>query len=248
VIKDEEFIRPPKDVQRNALLNQAVKEFATDLNELDHQARKFVAGDLNAGLATDRTQQLLSDDQIMENWQIPIMQAMANIVAGNGGDVLEVGFGRGVSSSMIQEQGVASHTIIECNDSVVERFTQWKLQYTDSKIQLVHGLWQDTMDSLGLFDGIFFHTYPLNEEEYVKYVKHSVTFAEHFFNTAADHLKPGGVFTYFTSEIYSLSRSHQKALFKHFSSINLSLVPLEIPEDVKDTWWADSMVMVKAIK
>jgi guanidinoacetate N-methyltransferase len=27
-----------------------------------------------------------------------------------------------------------------------------------------------TIDDLGLFDGIFFHTYPLNEEEYMKNV------------------------------------------------------------------------------
>ena len=248
VISDDEFIRPPSNIQRNALLNQAMKEFAADLDELDRQAREFVTGDLNPGLMSDRTQGQLSDEQIMERWQIPIMQAMAEIVAESSGDVMEIGFGRGVASSMIQEQGVKSHTIIECNDTIVERFNIWKKQYAGSKLKIVHGLWQDTIDSLGLFDGIFFHTYPLNQEEYLKYVKDSITFAEHFFKTASDHLKPGGVFTYFSSEIYSLSRAHQKALFRNFSSISTSLVKLDIPEDVKDTWWSDSMVIVKATK
>lgn len=248
VISDDEFIRPPSDVQRNALLNQTMKEFAADLDELDQQAREFVIGDLNPGLISDRTQGELSDEQIMERWQIPIMQAMAEIVGESGGDVLEIGFGRGVASSMIQEQGVKSHTIIECNDTIIERFNIWKKQYTGNELNIVHGLWQDTIGSLGSFDGIFFHTYPLNQEEYLKYVKDSVTFAEHFFKTASEHLKSGGVFTYFSSEMYSLSRAHQKALFKHFSSISTSLVKLNIPENVKDTWWSNSMVIVKAIK
>ena len=248
VIKDDDFIRPPKEMQRNALLNRAIKEFADDLAELDNQARDFVAGDLQPGLSEDRTQQILADDEIMENWQIPIMQAMAEAVCESQGAVLEIGFGRGISSTMIQQQGARSHTIIECNDSVVKRFHQWKIGFPDHKIQLIHGLWQDVMVELDLFDGIFFHTYPLNQEEYMEYVNDGVTFAEHFFATAAEHLQPGGVFTYFSNEINSFSRSHQRALFRHFSSFSLSLVTLDLPADVKDTWWANSMVIIKALK
>ncbi|NIP94473.1 MAG: class I SAM-dependent methyltransferase, partial [Akkermansiaceae bacterium] len=59
-------------------------------------------------------------------------------------------------------------------------------------------------------------TYPLTEEEFVNYVAQSSTFAEHFFDTAAAHLRPGGVFTYLTNEIDSLSRAHQRALLKRF--------------------------------
>ena len=62
----------------------------------------------------------------MEEWQIPLMQAMAEVVTETHGDILEIGFGYGVSATLIQEQSVRSHTIIECNDSVVERFFEWK--------------------------------------------------------------------------------------------------------------------------
>ena len=110
-------------------------------------------------------------------------------------------------------------------------------------------MWQDTITSLGLFDAVFFHTYPLNEQEYLDYVVGATTFAEHFFPTAAAHLKPGGVFTYMTNEIDSLSRGHQRALLRHFGAISLSILrPLELPSDVKDAWWADSMAIVKAVK
>ena len=92
-IKDEDFIRPPRDAQRNALLNQALKEFVGNLKALNQHAARFVPGDTETEL-TDRTQSAVSDDQIMEDWQIPLMQAMAKVVTESGDDVLEIGFGR----------------------------------------------------------------------------------------------------------------------------------------------------------
>ena len=247
VITDDNFIRPPREAQRNALLNKALKEFTDDLSALDNHARQFVPGSMQNDL-DDRTQKILSDEEIMEDWQIPLMQSMADLVTESRGDVLEIGFGRGIASSMIQEQEVRSHTVIECNDSVVDRFEEWRMRYPDRDIRLVHGLWQDTIEELGRFDGIFFHTYPLNEEEYMQYVNSGVTFAGHFFPSAAAHLRPGGVFTYLTNEIDSLSRAHQRLIFQHFSSFRLQVVPLNMPENVQDVWWAPSMAVVKAVK
>ena len=246
-IKDENFINPPKSSQRNAVINRAMKEFTEDLEALNKQAEGFVPGDTMVSFS-DRTQGELSDAEIMEDWQIPLMEAMADVITETRGDILEIGFGRGISADMIQARSVKSHTVIECNDFVAEQFHQWKTKYPDADIRLSHGLWQDTIDDLGKFDGIFFHTYPLNEEEYLKYVNGRVTFAEHFFETAANHLKPGGGFTYFSNEIDSLSRAHQRALFQHFSSFSLKTISLNVPEDVRDSWWANSMVVVKAVK
>jgi guanidinoacetate N-methyltransferase len=246
-IKDDEFISPPRVAQKNAILNRALKEFVSDLKALDNTAKQFVEGDTKTHLQ-DRTQTVMSDDEIMEDWQIPLMQAMANSITASKGDILEIGYGRGISAAMIQDRGVKSHTIIECNDDVVARYSQWKNTLPDSDIRLVHGLWQSTIDSLGLFDGIFFHTYPLDEDEYMTYVHGSTTFAEHFFAVASAHLCKGGTFTYMTNEIDSLSREHQRLIFQHFSSFTLQIVPLSMPSDVKDTWWADSMAVVKAIK
>ena len=124
-IRNEDFIRPPRHAQRNALLNNALSEFSDNLNALNKLAVRFVPGKLQIALE-DRTQKLLSDDEIMEKWQIPLMQAMAEVVTESHGDILEIGFGCGVSATMIQEQTVQSHTIIECNDSVVKRFLEWK--------------------------------------------------------------------------------------------------------------------------
>lgn len=247
-ISDDDFINPPRESQRNAVLNRAVKEFTADLVALDDQTKRFVPGVYVNYSEEDRTQKVMADHEIMEDWLIPVMDVMARVTSDKGGDILEIGFGRGISSDMIQEHPIASHTIIECNDAVVEVFHKWKEQYEGKDIRLVHGLWQDTIDDLGLFDGIFFHTYPLDEDEYMNYVHASITFGEHFFSYASKHLKPGGAFTYFSNEINSLSREHQRILLQHFSSFSVEIVHLEMPDDVTDAWWADRIVVVKAVK
>lgn len=247
-IKNDEFIRPPRDAQRNWLLNRALSEFGQNLTALDSLAAGFVPG--TDGLPMqDRTQAELSEAEIMEDWQIPLMQAMAKLVTESNGHVLEIGFGRGIASDFIQAGSVRAHTVIECNESIVGRFEDWKAGYPGKDIRLVQGLWQDVLGGLGRFDGVFFHTYPLNEDEFLEQIAESTTFAEHFFPHAAEHLEEGGVFTYLTNEIDSLSRPHQRALFRHFKSIELTRVEsLEVPQDVRDAWWSDSMVVVKAIK
>jgi guanidinoacetate N-methyltransferase len=244
-INNDNYILPPRETQRNAVVNRALKEFSYDLDALHEQVKSFVPG-ATVKTFDDRTQKVLEEDEIMEDWQIPIMHEMSKAIAENGGDILEIGFGRGISSEMIQQYSVRSHTIIECNDAVVKQFHSWKAKHASKKIKLVHGLWQDTIDGLGKFDGIFFHTYPLNDDEYMRYVNGSTTFAEHFFRYAKAHLNLNGSFTYFSNEVDSLSREHQRLLLKYFSSFKVKVIKLEMPEDVKDTWWANSIAVIKA--
>ncbi len=111
-ITDDDFIRPPREAQRNWLINRALLELVLDLEHLDRLADRFVAGSDEMTLR-DRTQAVLSDEEIMEDWQIPVMQAMADVVTESHGDVLEIGFGRGGASDLIQEKGVRSHTVVE---------------------------------------------------------------------------------------------------------------------------------------
>jgi guanidinoacetate N-methyltransferase len=246
-IRDDGFLRPPADAQRHALLNQFMKEAALDLAALDDVAARFVPGG-ERHRPVDMRERSLTDEQIMEDWQLPLMRAMADIVGSHGGDVLEIGFGRGVSATFLQEHDLRSHTIIECNDSVIERFHRWREDRPGRDIRMVRGLWQDTIDALGEFDGIFFHTYALDQDEAIDLLARSVTFADHFFPAAAAHLRPGGVFTYLTNEMDSLSRAHQRMLLERFSSVRLQVVPLDLPTDVRDAWWADSMVVAEVVK
>jgi amino acid adenylation domain-containing protein len=247
----EDFLQTPRKAQRDWMIGQALEELAADLEHLDRLAPTLVPGQI---LALERDLEdvsgaILSPDEIMEDWQVPLMRAMAREVTQAHGDVLEIGFGRGVSADFIQQAGVRSHTIVEMNDHSVEHyFRPWRARYPEQLIHLHHGRWQDVVPSLGLFDGIFFHAFPMNEEEFMAHVLESVTFAEHAFPAMAARLRPGGCFTYLTTEIDSLSRRHQRALLRHFRSLSFRVEPVRVPPETRDAWWASSMVVIKAVK
>ncbi len=248
-LKNNNFINPPRETQRHWLIGQWLNEAEADLLHLNDIAGKLVPGSPHKTDLLDKIHSEMTDDEIMEDWQRPMMQAMAEQVTASRGDVLEIGFGRGVSTSIIQDLGVKSHTIIEFSDFVIENYFQpWRAKYPEADIRLIKGKWQDVQAQLPDFDGVFFHAVPTNENEFMEYMVNSITFAEHFFPAAAQLLRKGGVFTYLSTEIDSLSRRHQRALFQHFSEISIRRVPLQIPEDTEDMWWANSMVVVRAIK
>ncbi|HET8796435.1 MAG TPA: class I SAM-dependent methyltransferase [Thermoanaerobaculia bacterium] len=256
-VGDDQFIATSDPGQRNWVVTRALEELVDDLQHLDAISRSFVSGSERKQIADewaksqaqyDDTQLIIDGQQVMQDWERPYMEAMAKVVTETHGDVLEIGFGMGISASYIQAMGVRSYTVIECNEGVMRQFEQWKGRYPGRDIRLVEGKWQDVIDTLGLYDGIFFDTYPLSEEEFERYVVRDVTFAQHFFAAAARHLRPGGIFTYYSNEIDSVSRRHQRALLELFSSITFSVCrPLFPPADC-NYWWAESMVVTKAIK
>ncbi len=256
-INNDNFINPPQAHQRNWILQRLKDEMESDLLHLDKQTRHFIkgsqrkeiTGDWKTGKALYNGPRLtIAGQQVMQDWERPLMKRMAQIAAESHGDVLEVGFGMGISATYLLEMGVKSYTVIECNDDVVKHFQEWRRKYPHANIRLLHGKWQEVRDQLNTYDAIFFDTYPLNEEEYLQYVINNITFAEHFFPTAAAHLREGGVFTYYTNEIDSFSRRHQRLAFKYFHVLSLEVVKsLEPPPDC-DYWWADSMVAIKAVK
>jgi len=247
-ISNEDYLRTPRPSQQSWMLNRLVKEFSDDLSHLDGISQQMITG-ADSTIELNRTQSLLTDEEIMEEWQVPIMKLMAEFVAKSGGDVLEVGMGRGVASDFIQSYKPKTHTLIECNDAIVSRFPEWQAKYPDSTVRMVHGLWQDTWETLGGYDGILFHTYPLTHEEFVENVVQSSTFAEHFFEPASKMLNAGGVLSYLTNENDSLSREHQRSLLTHFSSFTLSMITdLDIPENTHDSCWLPQMIMVQAVK
>lgn len=256
-INKDEFLTPPRANQRNWMLRRALDEFSDDLLALDDVSKRFVSGSDRADIARTWTDShaeyrpselIIEGQQVMQDWEAPLMKAMADLVTERQGDVLEVGFGMGISASYIQAGQPKSHTIIECNREVMQAFGAWADRYRGRDIRLVQGRWQDVLDDLGTFDGVFFDTYPASEAEFEESVINSINFAEGFIPVAAKLLRPGGVFTYYSNEIDSFSRRHQRFLLSHFGSFTLSVVRSLLPPDDCHYWWADSMVLVKAVK
>jgi hypothetical protein len=104
--------------------------------------------------------------QVMMEWEKPYMQACIDTLKPKG-DVLEIGFGLGYSSTQIQKYHPKSHTIIECDPTVIQKAKEWAKTYAHVKI--VEGFWQDQLEKLGNFDTIFFDDYtPFSAEEVQK--------------------------------------------------------------------------------
>jgi amino acid adenylation domain-containing protein len=259
-LKDEEFINPPKEAQRNWLLRRALDEFTSDLKHLDVVSRRFIGGSARPRLETvpwgshhaeyDEHNLFIAGQQVMQDWELPLMDAMAKVVTESHGDILEAGFGMALSATCIQKYGVRSYTIMEANDEVVKRFNEWKKQFPGRDIRLLHGRWHDTHHQVPdeSMDGVFFDTVPTFEDEYLREVIDNVVMAEDFFPVAARVLRPGGIFTWYTNEIDTLSRRHQRLIQKYFRSFEVTVCrPLYPPEDCH-YWFADSMVVVKAVK
>ncbi len=245
-LNGDHVIRTPRTEQRQWLVGERLRELSNELEHLDSVAPHMISA--SGSLTIDgRETAPLSPDEIMEDWQIPLMQAMAEISARSGGDVLEVGYGRGISSRMIQGHSPRSHTIIECNPTLVADAKQWRDANPNSDIRIVQGYWQDVIKDLGQFDGILFHTYPLSTEELAEVLAKHSTFAENFFSDASRLLRPNGRFTYFTNDADSLSRGHQRALLQYFSSYKIcQICNLDIPENSADAHWFDRIVAIEA--
>ena len=99
--------------------------------------------------------------QVMMEWEKPYMEACIDALKPFG-DVLEIGFGCGYSATRIQTYQPLSHTIIECDPVVAELARQFSQKHPHTTI--IKNTWQNTLDSLGIFDAIFFDDYPLETE------------------------------------------------------------------------------------
>ena len=95
----------------------------------------------------------------MHNWEHPIMKKHSEVITRNGGDILELGFGMGISADYIQKQNINSHTIIENNEVVFEKLKVWAEDKPNVKI--IEKLWYDayTDGDFEKYDGIFYDTF-----------------------------------------------------------------------------------------
>lgn len=244
------------EFQRSILVGRSAGDCRDDLVHLSSVARDLVRGTdwprythplYTTPAYVTATDLLIGDHQVMQAWQQPLMGELANVVASSHGDVLEVGFGLGLGANAIQEMGVHSHTIVEAHPEVYEMLLRWRDRWSDRDIRTIEGRWQD-LPQLGTFDAILFDPYPMSQEEFDNFWVSDVTYAAQGFSFAAKLLKQGGIFSYFSNEIDSVSRSHQRALLDHFSSLNIRrLDGLQPPGDCQ-YWWARSMVVIVATK
>lgn len=147
--------------------------------------------------------------QVMQSWEYNYMKSLAGVVTSRGGDVLEVGYGLGISARLIQRsKRVDTHTVIECHPKVVQ-YARSEFQQTldNGRMKIVHGFWEDASRLFpdSSFDGILFDTYPLDGEPRIFHFFP-------FFREAFRLLRPRGVLSYYSDEPTEMSSDHRAAL------------------------------------
>lgn len=94
---------------------------------------------------------------VMHKWEAPLMKAKADFVCQKGGDIIEFGFGMGISASYIQQNKINSHTICEINPQILSRLRDWAQDKPN--VIILEGDWYDNIDKMEKYDGILFDTH-----------------------------------------------------------------------------------------
>jgi guanidinoacetate N-methyltransferase len=179
---------------------------------------------------------------VMEAWEQNYMEMLADIATKNGGQVLEVGYGMGISAKAIQAlDRVSSHVVIEAHPGVAKRFLD---DFPDQagNTHILTGFWEDVTPLLAdnSFDGILFDTYPLSEEE---------IHANHFwfFKEAHRLLKPGGILTYYSDEALGFSAKHMAKLQEAgFSDVAAKVCDVHPPADCE--YWDEKTMLAPIVR
>lgn len=180
--------------------------------------------------------------QVMQAWEDGYMKRLAQIACQNGGTVLEVGFGMGISAGYIQQQDIKSHVIVECHPDVVRRAQDtFKDEIASGRMTIINGFWEDAVALFAdeLFDGILFDTGPIEQEvEFFHFYP--------FFPEAYRLLKQRGIFTYFSDEKECISQEHVERLkAAGFQEIGFEVCGVNPPSSC--TYWKHKTIVAPKV-
>ncbi|CAG8457816.1 9809_t:CDS:2 [Paraglomus occultum] len=174
---------------------------------------------------SDDGERLLDSENngVMMGWEKPLMERHVQVICTDEGlDILNVGFGLGLIDSYIQSYKPRSHTIIEAHPDV---YAHMLANGWDKKpgVKIIFGRWQDVLDQLELYDGIFFDTFG-------EFYADIHDFHEELLNM----LKPEGVYSFFNGLGATNPFFHDvycRIAEMHLASIGLSTEYVEIKID-----------------
>lgn len=187
----------------------------------------------------------IADRSVMERWERPYMEHLAAIATQSRGDVLEIGYGMGISACAVQRGAPRSHTVIECHPEVIARCVADHGEALRSGgLRLLTGFWEDIAPLLRneIFDAILFDTYPLDSDEWAG--PHLLFFAEGY-----RLLRPGGILTYYSNEPREITGRHREALLAAGfcdRDIAWDIVPVEPPDDCE--YWSQPTIVAPRVR
>ena len=170
--------------------------------------------------------------QIMMEWEKPYMEKSIDFLNPKG-DVLEIGFGCGYSATQIMKYPIKSYTIIECDDTVINKIKEWRKNYPKIPINIVKGTWQEKISTLGKFDEIYFDDFPLNINKKSSNIEILLSFKRIFILLdlcIQNNMKIGSKISCYLNENQELSLPSN---IKPFVKIDYKSTPIKIPDTCK---------------
>tara|TARA_R110001599_G_scaffold68249_5_gene192402 strand:+ start:3791 stop:4342 length:552 start_codon:yes stop_codon:yes gene_type:complete len=145
---------------------------------------------------------------VMMGWEDPIMKDAASLICHNKGRILNVGFGLGLIDTYIQSHNVDEHWIIEAHPNVQNKMKKdgWDKK---SNVICLFDKWQNVLDKLPKFDGIYFDTWK--------------ELLDPFHEIVPNILKPGGKYTYFSPtdlNVHSVFKSRKYKVQKYITKLD----------------------------
>jgi guanidinoacetate N-methyltransferase len=187
---------------------------------------------------------LIKGYQVMQRWEDNYMKSLAAVASSKGGEVLEIGFGLGMSAGYIERsKKLRHHNIIECHPEVIKLAKSlFSEQIRKGRIKILEGFWEDITPNLPdkSFDGILFDSCPLDSGvEFFQFFP--------FFEEAFRLLKDDGIFTYFSDEATEISETHARLLKDAgFENIQFKICRVKPPKTCE--YWKHSTIVVPLVR
>lgn len=127
-------------------------------------------------------------EMIMHTGLSEFEKKSAEIITQNGGDILEIGFGMGISSDSIVSKNISSYTCVEINDYIFQKAQNWSNGKTN--VSVIQDSWENFLiTTTNKYDAIYCDY--LNWEEY-----------EEFYEKSKNVLKTNGIISTYGAGIY----------------------------------------------
>lgn len=169
----------------------------------------------------------IGDEYVMHEWERPLIRRMVEDLKLTPDDrLLEIGFGMGISASILQEFDPASHTIVEPHPQVLAQAERWKGARTN--IQLHPGYWQQLDTGSQRYSAIFFDPFADDiaavDDENLRFLKFA----------AQSLLCDGGRLSLFCIRSL-LPLDYQHVMFEHYRRVEISSVQVAPRDTVNPT-------------
>jgi guanidinoacetate N-methyltransferase len=179
---------------------------------------------------------VIGNEAVMQWWERDLMRFLARQVTRNGGRILEIGFGLGISANFIAEFGCEEYVLIEPHPAVLARAREFAAQ-APMNVEVIPEFWQEVDTArLGHFDGILFDAFPMTESE-----RYQCQYP--FLPVAASLLKHDGIFTYYSDETSNFRCEHLKLLLANFNEVAIHRIDGLSPPDSCRYWKHDHMMI-----